>query len=444
MKLKPKIGVAFTCIDGFDLNQDKLGVYKDKVTGILNDIDMENKFIKFIVKSEDDARKANGIFLKENLDAILLIVAVWTPDSTAITLINNLDIPVIIFTTSLSTQTVSINGAQVVAAAFKELGIDFKFIFGDINDKSVQKKIINYSFASAIVKKLKKIRIGFIGFIPEIMLSLNINIFSVKKVFGPIVVPVDYYKLEEYFKKVNDREINNRAQEIKNLVGKVGVANGVLKESIRYYFALKNMAKDLNLDALAVNCFPFPQIKGKTCLAISNLNDDGINTACEGDVNSLIIMVVFNFITGKASLNSDLIIEYKNENKIMFSHCGCGPFTYAASTKDVILEEQYEVKSGMGVYYPVKIGGRETTVVNLVGTEATYRMCILNGRTVPTEKLTYYGNPINIKFKTPVKELINIIGNEGFGHHWMVTYGNHKDILLEICKLLKIKSITIN
>ena len=373
---------------------------------------------------------------------MILIVAVWTPDSTVVILINNLDIPLIVFTTSLSVHAVSVNGAQVIVATLKELNRDFKFIFGDINGNKVQKKITEYATAAAIVKKLKSTRIGLVGSIPDIMLSLEVDSFSVKNTFGPIVVPIDFYKIDYYLKKINKDKVKNRTAEIKKIVGKISVEEEVLEESVNYYYAFLKMVEDLNLDALTVNCFPIPYIKGKTCLATSNLNDAGIIAACEGDVNSAIVMLAFNFITGKASLNSDIIIENQKENALMFSHCGGGPFTCASNYKDIILEEQYEVKSGMAVYYPVKTGGKDTTIINLIGKESTYRMCILNGISIPTKELVYHGNPIQIKFKTNVEDLINQIGNEGFGHHWMVAYGNHKNIFLEICKLIKLNNVT--
>lgn len=447
MKLKPKAGVVFTSIDGFDMDQSKLENYQKKFTDTLRGLDIESKNIGFIVKNENDAKKANEIFSAGNLDVIILVIAIWTPDALAMSLINNLNIPVIVFTTSLSTQTIGINGAQVISASLKELDSEFKFIFGDISEAKTQKKIIDYCFAAAVVKKLKSMRIGLIGYIPEIMVSLNFDMFAVKKVFGPTIVPVNFYKLNDYVENVKKNfgsKINSKIDDISKKVGKVLVSNEVFSESLSFYYAFSELARDLNLDSMAINCFPTPAVKGKTCLAVSNLNDEGIVAACEGDVNSAIIMSALNLITGKASLNSDVIIEYKNTNQIMFSHCGGGPFSCASKISDVILDTQYETKSGLGVYYPYKTSGKEVTIINLVGNELTYRMCILNGTSVALDKLTYHGNPINVKFKTDVEDLINIIGNEGFGHHWMVAFGDYKDIFLEICKMLKIYCVNID
>ncbi len=442
MKFKPKIGVAFTSVEGYDLDQEKLKIFEKKAKTFLDKMELEKVYLDFNVKNEKDSKKANALFRKEDVDLLMIIVGVWTPDSTVVSLLNNLKIPVLVFTTSLSIHTVSVNGAQVIVASLKELGYDFKFIFGDIGSPEVHKKIKDYAMAAAIVKKLKNTRIGLLGHIPNIMLSLEVDSFSVKNIFGPTVVPIDFYKIDYYLKKTKNARIKERIKEIKNTVGTIRVDNDVLVESVKYYFALKQMIKDLDLDALTVNCFPIPDIKGKTCLATSNLNDDGIVTACEGDVNATIVMLAFQYINGAASLNSDIIIENQKENALMFSHCGGGPFSCASDCKDIILEEQYEIKSGMAVYYPVKTGGKNATIVNLVGRESTYRMCILKGVSIPTKELSYHGNPIQIKFNTSVADLLNQIGNEGFGHHWMVAYGDHSDIFREISKLVKLKHVT--
>ncbi len=440
---RPKIGVAFTSVEGYDLDQNKLEIFEKKAISKLDSMELEKVYLDFMVKNDKDSKKANSLFKKENIDLLLIIVGVWTPDSTVVSLVNNLRIPILVFTTSLSIHTVSVNGAQVIVASLKELGYDFKFVFGNIESPEVHKKIIDYAMAAAIVKKLKHARIGLLGHTPNIMMSIEVDSFSVKNTFGPTVISLDYYKIDCYLEKTKNAQIKDRIKEIKNIVGAVNVNDDVLENSVKYYFAFKQLIKDLDLDALTVNCFPLPYIKGKTCLATSNLNDDGIVAACEGDVNAAIIMLAFQYINGTASLNSDIIIENQKENALMFSHCGAGPFTCASDCKDIILDEQYEIKSGMAVYYPVKTGGKETTVVNLVGRGSTYRMCILSGVSIPTKELTYHGNPIQIRFNTGIVDLLNQIGNEGFGHHWMVAYGNHKDIFREISKLVKLNHVTL-
>lgn len=444
IKIKPKAFVIFTSIDGVDLDQDKLSLFQEKFKKVIDKENLNIKYADFTVSNEEKAGKANSLISKSECELLIIVSAVWTSDTTILRLIDNIDLPIILFTTSLSPHTLGINGAQLIASTLKELEIRFKFIFGNIEDKNTVKKITDFSFACSLYNRLKNLRIGVVGYRPKIMTNLAADEFSVKKVFGSSIVPIDFSDMEKSLKNVENSQIENKISEIKSIVGKVEVNNFVLAESVSYYFAFLNLVREFKLNAIAVNCFPFPYIKAKTCLALSNLNDIGIPASCEADVNSAILMYILQSITGASGLNSDLIIEDQGKNSIMFSHCGCGPFSCATNIKDISLKTHYEVKTGLGVYYPVKEGGNETTTVNLVGREGTYRLCALLGVSLPMQELIYSGNPITIRYKTNITDLINIIGNEGFGHHWVVSKGNHKEIFTDFCRLVKIKDIYLN
>lgn len=444
IKIKPKAFIIFTSIDGVDLDQDKLALFQEKFRRVIDKENLDIKYVDFTVSNEENAGKANSLISKSYCELLIIVSAVWTSDTTVLRLIENLDLPIILFTTSLSPHTIGINGAQLIASTLKELDIIFKFIFGNIEDKNTVKKIKDFSFACSLYNRLKKLRIGVVGYRPKIMTNLAADEFSVKKVFGSSIIPIDFSDMEKYLKNVKKSQIESKISEIKATVGKVEVADSVLAESLSYYFAFLNLVNEFELDAIAVNCFPFPYIKAKTCLALSNLNDIGIPASCEADVNSAILMYILQSITGFPGMNSDLIMEDQRENSILFSHCGCGPFSCSSDYKDISLKTHYEVKTGLGVYYPVKEGGSKTTTVNLVGREGTYRLCVLSGVSLPTKELIYWGNPITVRYKTNITDLINIIGNEGFGHHWIVSKGSHEEIFKDFCRLVKIKDIYLD
>jgi L-fucose isomerase-like protein len=444
IKIKPKAFIIFTSMDGVDLDQDKLVSFQEKFREVIAKENLDLKYLDFTVSNEENAGKANFLILKAECELLIIVSAVWTSDTTVLRLIESLDLPIILFTTSLSPHTIGINGAQLIASTLKELDIRYKFIFGNIEDNNSIKKITDFSYACSLHKRLRKLRIGVVGYRPKIMTNLAADEFSVKKIFGSSIVPIDFSDMEKSLKDIKKSQIDSRISEIKATVGKVEVADFVLAESVSYYFAFLNLVNDLKLNAIAVNCFPFPYIKAKTCLALSNLNDIGIPASCEADVNSAILMYILQSITGSPGMNSDLIMEDQGENSILFSHCGCGPFSCSTDNKDISLNTHYEVKTGLGVYYPVKKGGKETTTVNMVGREGTYRLCALSGISLPTKELIYWGNPITVRYKTNITDLINILGNEGFGHHWIVSSGSHEEILKDFCRLVKIKDIYLD
>jgi L-fucose isomerase-like protein len=443
MKIKPKICIVFTAIEGMDADQGRLEGFKDEFKKSFAPFEMANTFVDYTVANNTDASTANAFIRNNGFDLVCIAAAVWTPDTTVIRLIENIGMPVVVFTTTLSPYTLGLNGAQIVAASLKELDIEFRFIFGKLSNPKTAEKIYDFAMAAAIVKNLKSLKVGVVGGRPVIMTNLALDEFGLKKVFGATVVPLDFSCLEDFLKNVEVGRIDERIAEIKNNITDIRVEDGVLCQSVKYYLALLDMVREYKLDAIAFNCYPFPYIKAKTCLAASNLNDIGIPAACESDVYSAMLMHILESITGKSCLNSDIVFEDEPDNAIIFSHCGCGPFSCAESYNDIRLDTHFEVKSGMAVYYPLMAQGKDTTIVNLVGRENTFRLCTLNGSTLPTKLADFAGNPVTVKFKTNVVELINILGNEGFGHHWMVSSGNYKNIFGELCRLLKIRGVFI-
>ncbi len=426
-----------------DADQGRLEGFKDDFVKSLAAFEIKSTVIDYTVANNTDAARANEFIRNNDFDVVCIAAGVWTPDTTAIRLIENIGIPVVVFTTTLSPYTLGLNGAQIVAASLKELEVEFRFIFGKLSQPKTVKKIYDFAMASAIVKKLKSLRVGVVGGRPEIMTNLALDEFGLKKVFGATVVPLDFSCLEDFLKNVENSRVDERIAEIKNTIADIRVDDGVLGQSVRYYLALLDMVGEFKLDAISFNCYPFPYVKAKTCLAASNLNDIGIPAACESDAYSAMLMYILKSITGKSCLNSDIVFEDEPENTIIFSHCGCGPFSCAESRKDIRLETHFEVKSGMAVYYPLMAKGKDTTIVNLVGRENTFRLCALSGTTMPTKLKDFAGNPVTVKFQTNIVELINILGNEGFGHHWMVSFGDHKNIFEELCKILKISGVFI-
>ena len=143
--------------------------------------------------------------------------------------------------------------------------------------------------------------------------------------------------------KIDLKESQKIWHDIKNKVGKVDVSDdsGIMTSSI-YAYILK-LVKEKSLDAISINCFP--HLKGKVCIPVALLNDIGVPSACEGDLNSTILMYILYQLSGKAVSNGDQLKIYnldKPNNSMMFSHCGAGAFTLAADKKEIVIHADYE------------------------------------------------------------------------------------------------------
>jgi L-fucose isomerase-like protein len=200
------------------------------------------------------------------------------------------------------------------------------------------------------------------------------------------------------------------------------------------------LARENSFGAVSINCFP--HLKGKICIPVARLNDLGIPSACEGDLNSTILMYMLYHLSGKTVSNGDQLKIYnfgKKDNSMMFSHCGAGAFTLAKEKKEIRINTDYETGTGIAVYFPERIPG-EVTMANMMGSRYGYRMFIARGEALDTDLIKdYEGNPINIQFDFDIREMLDRIAEGGFGHHWNIGYGDHVGELIELCDLLGIE-----
>ena len=77
---------------------------------------------------------------------------------------------------------------------------------------------------------------------------------------------------------------------------------------------------------------------------------------------------------------------------------------------------------GACVMFPCKPG--DVILVNLVGRTATFRAYVLEGTAVACD-LVFPGNPVRIELRDfTAREFLDLVSDHGFGHHWIIGYGN--------------------
>jgi hypothetical protein len=109
----------------------------------------------------------------------------------------------------------------------------------------------------------------------------------------------------------------------------------------------------------------------------------------------------------------------------------------ARSQKDIILHESIETRDGIGVFFPADKPG-SVTAVNLMGSRARYRLSALLGEVAEADQ-SYEGNPMNICFKSPVKDILQRAVECGAGHHWSIAYGDYVKEFELLAKFLNIE-----
>jgi hypothetical protein len=57
--------------------------------------------------------------------------------------------------------------------------------------------------------------------------------------------------------------------------------------------------------------------------------------------------------------------------------------------------------------------------------------------------MVFEGNPVKIKLNTPVRTLLDVVSEKGFGHHWMMGYGHVEQEMKYFCKMTGVEGTFI-
>ncbi len=434
--LKPKVGFFMLCHPCEEGREEAPSLFEKAVLE-LKKLDLDMVAIEEIVENEDSAHRAAQEFKREDVDVICLLEGTWSSDYLALDILEGVDVPIITWGLP-GIRKGSLCGVQQLDCVLTELGKPYKFIYGGVEEKEPYEKIEGYAKASALRRTLPKTRLGLVGYRIKGMTEVTFDELELKSLLGPRIIHFGLNELEDGMAKVRHEEVEKVWEEIKKKVGKANVEEKERINSIRAYLVLKKWIEKEDLSGLAVECYP--DFMGWVCLAYSLLGKEGTPGSCEGDVNSLVAMVILYLLTKIPVHNTDLLAVYPEDNSVVFSHCGSGAFSLAEEKKKISLSPVRLANKGICVLFPAKAG--KVTLVNLVGRKDTYRMCIVEGEAVRTE-MVFAGNPIKVKFPIPVNKFLDRVAENGFGHHWMIGYGNVKEELEDFCKLVGLRYVSI-
>jgi L-fucose isomerase-like protein len=216
-----------------------------------------------------------------------------------------------------------------------------------MNQNKISSMLVDFTSAQAIVlvdtfykvknglKRLKGQRFGLVGEPSEWLVNSNIDPFLVKARLGIEQINIPW-------KSISVKGINNIAPEFISFFK--GFDQSELTSTGKVYEALTKVIIHNDLSAVTVECFSLVANENTTaCLALSKLSMDGIPAGCEGDICSILGMMLtkelFGIIPWIANTN------HVDANKVMFSHC-----TVPANLlKDFKLETHFETGKGVAI-----------------------------------------------------------------------------------------------
>lgn len=389
--------------------------------------------------TERDSTDAAEELMKKGVDALIFLVTTWILTDQVLDPIQRTRLPFVLWAIPETIRS-SIVGGSVVKGALDNMGItNYKWVVGLPEDEETIKSIRAFIRAACTHKLLRHSKMGVIGYTTMQMYTADVDFAEVKKIFGISITHFDSDELIREIEKIPDKEAEKVYERITKEFKRVEPSKKFMLKAIKEYLAIKKMAKENGLQLIGAKCHPSPLVEYGMlpCLANTLINDEGeIVFVCENDLNAALTMLIEHYLTGQPTILADLGKIDRKKNTIKLFNCGSAASWFAGGPQNVSLVHQFEwVGKGVASDFIFKPG--RVTIARLGKVNGCYVMHIATGEVIPTEKEVPRWPEGEIRLDGSVDEFVkNVLAN-----HYHIVYEDIKEELVDLCRLLGIKSI---
>ncbi|MEM3662285.1 MAG: hypothetical protein QXI68_01740 [Sulfolobales archaeon] len=306
-----------------------------------------------------------------------------------------------------------------------------------IHEWPIKSKVSRFIKAWRAVNEIREMKIGVIGEPspwliyssgPEVENNLT-NIFD-----GLRLLRINLRDLyEELMKESNDKS-DDLLEKIldKSKVSKV--SKEAVKTSLMVYHAVSRLLKRYDLDAATIRCFDIiGELDTTACLAASLLNERRAVLGCEGDLPSLITMILSSKLSDSPTFMANLV--WIDGDKFTFAHCTV-PLSMVNRFE---LDKHYESGRGVGIRgYFTK--GKDVTLVRLDPVSRVIRYA--TGKMLTSGTINKQLCRTQLKIKIPHRKIndSNIFIRKAIGNHYVIVLRNISEELEYASRIIGIES----
>lgn len=366
---------------------------------------------------------------KDEYDLITVFVKTGGTENLFKDIFDKLDGPTVLIATSLYN---SLAASMEILSWIQSQGREGRILHG--KPVEISNKLKNIVTVNNTIDKIKNSRLGLIGEPSDWLIDSHINKKGVKESWGVNVIDIPMKEVFEEYKKINEKQAKKLTDKFskKALSIEEPSSKDLIKAS-KVYYALKNVVKRYNLNALTIRCFDLvTELETTGCLALSLLNNEGIVAGCEGDVPATVSMMIINNLTGNIPFMANPVSLNTNNNKVKFAHC-----TVATSpVNNYIIRSHFETGIGVGIQGELNKG--DITLFKLGGLQLDH-VAYKNAKLV---------NNLNSEFACRTQILVDFENNnidyflkKPIGNHHILVEGAYQDIIDEFLERLDFKTI---
>lgn len=269
-------------------------------------------------------------------------------------------------------------------------------------------------------------RVGLFGQPSDWLIASGVDREYLLEQYGVETLDIDLQRLVDGIKAVPQSEAVKVAQTIvKRSKDTLEPSCADMVEAAKTYLAIKKICQEERLDALTIRCFDIVKSCGTTsCLALALLNDEGIVAGCEGDMQTLMSMLLVKRLCGAEAFMANP--SQLTDKTTMLAHCTI-PLKMC---DEITIRSHFE--SGIGVAIQGMMPLTDYTIFKWGGPRLD-RYFVTEAQAVETP----YSNHFCRTQITLNVDLRSYLLHHPIGNHHVIIKGRHADTINYFFKTMR-------
>lgn len=348
-----------------------------------------------------DAMKALDAVNEREFSAAILHVPVFVDTSVVCFTARSLGLPLMLVSNRRPDSHGTV-GFLAVKGALGQMGIGYKGLLGDVDDRTTTRSIMDFVKAAAVIKQMEGQTIGVFGGPALGIVTCSADQVQWLDRFGVFTKHIDQASIIETAYSIDQKEVDKAKawfleKEASGAHPETFAASSGFDRQVRSYLATKRICREKKIDFISLQCQPaLSEGYIQQCLNCALSNDpydeggikETIALSCEGDMDGALTMQVLKLASGgstTALLDLRMIPE---KGPLTLTNCGGMSTWFAAHSADSkenlaavkLMPHIFGNREGLALSF---VAGRcKATLARLYRRKYTYRMLIAPGEVV--------------------------------------------------------------
>jgi L-arabinose isomerase len=404
-----------------------------------------------LVDSLETSARAAELFVKENVDLILLYISTYALSSTVLPVVQKARAPVVV----LNLQPVSridydafnnlpsreaktgewlahcqACSVPEIASVFNRAGIDYHLVTGTLDAPDAWDEICAWVDAIYVAKVFRHSRIGLMGHYYGGMLDVYSDYTQLSGVFGHHFELVEIDELGSLRDAVSEEELQDMLAEFRRTFEvSPECSQAELQRAAKTSVALHKMVDRHGLGSLAYYYEGQPGseheniissvIAGNTLLTARH-----VPVAGEYEVKNVIAMKIMDALGAGGSFSEFYALDF-DDDVVMLGHDGPGHAAIAEGKVQLVPLTVYHGKPGKGLSIQMSVKLGPVTILSVCqNREGKVKLLVAQGEAVSGPVLKIGNTNSRYRFCLGAKDYINAWAKAGPSHHCAIGIGH--------------------